>query len=342
MNKYIKKFKTLEQLGDYVLGPDYVTPNLLYVEGLGTVGSKKLNPVTFTITNGGECPKGGDLRSQGCGRIQFVIPPEITSAQLIYVECSVDEGETWVRYTVPGDTHEQVEFGPTELGQFSTVMFRGKGNTLVAPVEEIALIPDNRQIKKSGTKGAEEDNWTSCYFTFGNVNEAECRGDVMSLLQLPIDVYEQIDNKPTRGVFDEGQFWYLFESAPITTMPNLPKKINYEHLGYENYQGMFANSSVEYIFLPEKVVPSGCYDYMFQDCRNIREITILAEEWEDGEIHYNMFENSNVFNDMINLYIPSKMFSWYMEQGVISPYWHVEDYKTGEVLQEGEAPQQEI
>lgn len=339
MNKYIKKFKDESDLSEYLFGQDYVTPNLLYVEGLGTVGSKKLTPLTFRVTAGGEGPKGGETKAQGAGAIRLVIPSEITSDKLLYVEYSVDEGETWVRYTLPGVTHEEVEFGPTDLSQFDTVMFRGKGFTLVAPSEEIQADP---QANRSGAKGVDDDSWVSCSFNFDNINEAECYGDVMSLLQVPIDILEQMVKKSTRGVNDLAQFWFLFTNAPITTMPVLPKKINFYDLGYENYQGMFANTMVQNIFLPEKVVPSGCYDYMFADCDNIQEITILAEEWEDGEIHENMFDNSNIFNNTINLYIPSKMFSWYQEQGFISSYWHVEDYKTGEVLQEGEVPQQEI
>lgn len=37
MNKYIKKFKDFEELQNYIFGSDYVTPNLLYIEGFGTV-----------------------------------------------------------------------------------------------------------------------------------------------------------------------------------------------------------------------------------------------------------------------------------------------------------------
>lgn len=337
MNKYIKKFKDFEELQNYIFGSDYVTPNLLYIEGFGTVGSKKLEPLTFTINSGGDCPreeKGGELRNEGCGRIELFIPAEITSNQLLYVEYSVDGGETWERYTVPDDIHEDVSFGPRNLNQGDSVMFRGKGSTLVTiTAPEPELEQDDR--------GVDNEDYVNCAFQFENVNEAECHGDVMSLPQLPLDIFEEFERKNTKSTSDIGQFWDLFFDAPITTMPKLPKNI-YMIGSSENYQGMFSNTFIEDIILPEKYVPSGCYDHMFESCRNIREITILAEEWEDDMIPENMFQNSNIFNNMINLYIPSKMFSWYQDQDFISQYWNVYDVKTGEVLQEGEEPQQAI
>lgn len=321
MNKYIKKFKSTEELLNFVNSPDYITPNLYLVEGLGTVSAKKLEPLAIKVISGSVETKSGN----GCAAgVRLLIPSEITSNQLDYVEFSVDDGKTWERYTVPDTPHDDISFGPTNLCEGDIVLFRGKGRTLVTE--------------------SEEEDWIGCQFVFDNVNEAQCRGDVLSLLNVPLDLFKSLFQKSSksRSAGDNGQFWGLFENAPITIMPKLIDDALFARDFFGNgefYQGMFANSRIGEVFLPSKYVPSGCYDYMFDGCQNIDEITILAEEWEDEEFPTNMFNNTNIFSSTINLYIPKKMFSWYKdEQGVISSAWNVYDYETEEVLQQGEVP----
>lgn len=146
-----------------------------------------------------------------------------------------------------------------------------------------------------------------------------------------------------------GCFMNMFAQSDLVEAPSiLPSRELYPYC----YAGMFQHTSIRVSpILPAALLFEGCYSYMFSNCKNLKEITMCANDWvvgaTDGWVYDvpgggTLYCSSNIYNypvyseDRIpyewNLQLAKKSFIYLRKSGTDEDYklYHLDNDEYGD------------